>query len=159
LGTSSGYSGRFQKAKILWQSIKEKGEGNVVLVRYQRIFVLLGSTGTHETFSKLARRDIRTHPIHFGGYSIGVRGGSPWVQITPHRYRKLQQLFYAISLHNEAKVSDFLVRAFYLNFPGVRAQRKQVLKVINERRKRAGLSEVTRPVSRRFPRYASRGSI
>ncbi|OWY64259.1 hypothetical protein B7486_48235 [cyanobacterium TDX16] len=64
---------------------KKAGKANVVLVMHRRWFVLLETRGRHETFSRIVRKDLRRWPLHFMGYSVGIREGVPWVMVAPRR--------------------------------------------------------------------------
>lgn len=118
---------------------KREGLGNVIYIRYRRWFILLGTDGQHEAFSRIVSRNIQTSPLHFKGYSVGLKGKKPWVMVTPHRMKRIKVIAYGIALHNERKVTDFLRRISPYTFPGVIEQRRQLLTEVNRRRKRAGL--------------------
>ena len=121
---------------------KKGGQANVTLVMYRRWFVLLGTRGTHETFSRIVRRDLRTWPLHFMGYSVGMKGNTPWVMIAPRRWQRIEEIGQEIALHHTDKVHDFFHRFLEqvsgFRFPGVIEQKKRLLSEVNERRQRAG---------------------
>ncbi len=121
----------------------------MALVMYRRWFVLLGTSGTHETYSRIVRRDLKTWPLYFMGYSIGMKGNTPWIMIAPRRWRRIEEIGQEIALHNTEKVHDFfhrfLERVSRLRFPGVIEQKKTLLGKVNERRRRAGLSKIPVP--------------
>ena len=131
------------------ENTEEEGKANVALVMYWRWFVLLGTKGTHETFSRIVRRDLKTSPLHFMGYSVGVRAGVPWVMIAPKRWQRIEEMGREIALHNEKKVTDFfhrfLEKVSGYRFPGVVAQKKKLFAEVNERRRRAGLPRIQVP--------------
>jgi len=125
---------------------KKGGQANVTLVMHRRWFVLLGTRGTHETFSRIVRRDLRTWPLHFMGYSVGMKGNTPWVMIAPRRWQRIEEIGQEIALHHTEKVHDFFHRFLEqvsgFRFPGVIEQKKRLLSEVNERRQRAGLPKI-----------------
>ena len=121
---------------------KKEGMANVVYIRYRRSFILLGTPGAHESFSRIVTHDINTAPLHFKGYSIGIKGGKPSVMITAHRMKKIAAIAYGIALHNEKRVTDFFQSISPYTFPGVVRQIRALLFRVNRRRKRAGLSVI-----------------
>lgn len=121
---------------------KKDGMANVVYIRYRRSFILLGTSGAHESFSRIVTHDINTVPLHFKGYSIGVKGGGPSVMITADRMKKIAAIANGIGLHNEGKVTDFFQSISPYTFPGVVGQIRALLFRVNRKRKRAGLSVI-----------------
>jgi len=130
-----------------------KGEGmaNVVLITYKRWFLLLGTPGRHETFSRIVRRNLSTWPLHFMGYSVGMKGNISYVIVAPRRWRRIEEIEKEIALHNTEKVYDFfhrfLERVSVFRFPGVIKQKKRLLGEVNESRRRAGLLKISVPKS------------
>lgn len=121
---------------------KKDGLSNVVYIRYRRFFILLGTPGAHESFSRIVKHDINTVPLHFKGYSIGIKGGKPSVMISGDRMKKIAAIADVIALHNEKKLTSFFKRISPYTFPGVMGQIKELLFWVNRRRKRAGLSVI-----------------
>ena len=121
---------------------RQAGEASMVMVRLEHVVVLLATPGRHRFFDEDKPVDIRTTPLHVRGYSIGVRGGKPLVQVAPRRWKAIRRLGSAIALHNETKVADFMKRVSPFSFPGVVRQKVKLLAEINRRRKRAGLPVV-----------------
>jgi hypothetical protein len=101
---------------------KKDGLSNVVYIRYRRSFILLGTPGVHESFSRIVVHDINTVPLHFKGYSIGIKGGKPSVMITAHRMKKIAVIAFRIALHQERKVTAFFKGISPYTFPGVVGQ-------------------------------------
>lgn len=118
---------------------KKEGLSNVVYIRYRRSFILLGTLGAHESFSRIVKHDINTVPIHFKGYSIGIKGGKPSVMITGDRMKKISAISFCIALHPERKVTAFFRGISLYTFPGVVGQIRVLLFQVNRRRRRAGL--------------------
>lgn len=131
---------------------RENGEGVVSYVRYDRWFVLLATEGRHEAFDRLAWRDIRSCPLQLWGYSIGEKGGSPWVTISARRMKGISRFARKISLGPEYRVRSFLQSVFRLRFPGVVWQEEKLLRRINRRRKKAGLSRIRLERGYRIPK-------
>ena len=122
---------------------RNKGLANVVYTRFSHSFVLLASgEGIHPMFDKLRSFDIRTTPLHFCDYSIGITQGKPCVKVGCHAWKKVESRFGKIGLHQREKVEEKLNRLPYYNFPGIVRQKTELVTVINQRRKRAGLSRV-----------------
>ncbi len=128
---------------------KKEGKANVTLVMYRKWFVLLATKGAHETFSRIVRRDLHSSPLHFMGYSVGMKGEMPWVMVAPKRWKRIEDIGREIALHNEEKVRDFfhrfLEKVSGYRFPGVVAQKKKLLAEVNERRRRARLPRIRVP--------------
>ncbi len=140
---------RVTRCRMTRSRRRKGGQANVALVMYRRWFVLLGTSGTHETYSRIVRRDLKTWPLYFMGYSIGMKGNTPWVMIAPRRWQRIEEIGQEIALHNTEKVHDFfhrfLERVSRLRFPGIIEQKKTLLGKVNERRRKAGLSKIPVP--------------
>lgn len=99
---------------------RKNGLSNVALVRYKRWFLLLGTDGRHETFSRVVTRDFRIAPLHFGGYSVGLKNQEPSVMITPNRMTRIREIALKIALHNDQKLltsfTDFLSESPLISF-------------------------------------------
>jgi hypothetical protein len=118
---------------------KRVGEGNVVYLRLGDRFILMASEGEHHFFQDERPNDCRERPIIISGYSIGVRGGKPSVELAPDRFRVIAHKAFAIALHNPAKVTAFFAGLSYLKFNGVIRQQKKLLDSVNDKRRSAGL--------------------
>ena len=148
---------------------KQVGIANVHYLRHQRFFVLLATHGHHPFYDEEDDniQDVRRVPIKFDGYSISVKKGgyrrkespeSPairddkWrvrVQIGREAYRDLKAYCLDIALRRTA---EQLGRELY-NFPyepyaPVRQQLLNVLRLVNDTRKAAGLDSVSPKVLR-----------
>lgn len=130
---------------------RAKGLANVAYVRYRRWFVLLSSEGMHDSdeFERLSPKDIREVPFVFCGYIVSLKRGKVQVAMTGRRMGRIEKIAKQIALHQEGKV-----RAFFLNishsihFPGVVRQKLKLLRSINQKRKRAGLSRLSWTIPR-----------
>jgi hypothetical protein len=115
---------------------RREEKGNVALITYGRTFVLMGSPGEHGKFGRIVRRNIRTSPIHFGGYSVGVKGGVPEVRVGARRWKRVEDVGHGIALHDHRKVTDFLHRFLErvspYRFSGVVRQKEKLLREVNE---------------------------
>lgn len=118
---------------------KQAGKAVVVYVRFGHRFILLATEGKHEEVEKRNFLDCRQKPIHLSGYTVGVKGGKPNVQMSLKRYRALRKLLSKIALHNEKKLTDFFLRISPFKFPGIIRQQQKLLKMVNFKRKKAGL--------------------
>jgi hypothetical protein len=126
---------------------KKKGLANVVMVRYHHTFVLLATEGKHPAFDRIVSFDIRTSPIHFRSYSIGLKGNKPCVKVRRRVWKKVQEYFHQIALRPKKIVeAQFNQLPFYGYFPSVVHQKRLLLKEINVLRKHARLA----PIQGRF---------
>jgi DNA-binding Lrp family transcriptional regulator len=121
---------------------KEAGGAVVVYVRFGHRFILLATEGSHPEVEKREFLDCRVKPIQLSGYTVGVKGGKPNVQMSLKRYRALKKLLSQIALHNEKKLNDFFRRLSPFKFPGILRQQKKLLKMVNAKRKKAGLLKI-----------------
>ncbi|MCG6137078.1 MAG: hypothetical protein MET45_20995 [Nostoc sp. LLA-1] len=123
--------------------LKAQGEAVVAVVRFGHRFVLLATEGTHTELGKRLCLDCRVTPIHLSGYTVGVKDGKPNVQMSLKRYRGLKKLLTHTALHNENKLIDFFGRISPFKFPGILRQQQKLLKMVNAKRKKAGLTRIT----------------
>jgi hypothetical protein len=137
---------------------KAKGEAVVAYVRFGHRFILLATEGTHPEVDKRDFQDCRVKPIQLSGYTVGVKGvkglkgegqrSKVNVQMSLKRYRALRKLLSRIALHNERKLEDFFNRISPYSFPGIIRQKQKLLKMVNTKRKIAGL----KPMEFKFTR-------
>jgi hypothetical protein len=121
---------------------RDRGEAVVAYVRYGYRFVLLATDGKHHEVERWAFKDCRLAPIQLSGYTVGVKGGKVNVQMSLKRYRALRKLLSQIALHNEKKLTEFFRRISPFKFPGILRQQQKLLKMVNAKRKKAGLQLV-----------------
>lgn len=141
---------------------KKRGQANVQYLRYGWFYVILATHGEHPFFAAEGKqvRDIRRHPIHFMGYSIGCRrgrGGVKYhasVRIDRDVFRELKSHFeqMAVRCSVEELCREFRRIPFEPHAP-VRDQCRILLRAVNRRRKLAGLEPVPREAlrQRRIP--------
>jgi hypothetical protein len=138
---------------------KLAGLANLHYLRHGRLFVLLATHGKHCYFEEEGERvrDIRRLPLHFAGYSITYKQGDfkagtgsdepaepddKWhsrVQIGQEAYRDLKAYFLERAVRTPAEV---LGRELYTvpfePYARVRQQMLNVLRLLNDARRRAG---------------------
>jgi hypothetical protein len=122
--------------------LKRKGQAVTVYVRFGHRFVLLATEGTNTELEKRDFFDCRVKPISLSGYTVGVKGGKPNVQMSLKRYRGLRKLLNQTALHNEGKLRDFFGRISPFKFPGILRQQQKLLHMVNAKRKKAGLTRI-----------------
>ena len=127
---------------------KRAGLANVQYVRQGRFFVIIATRGEHPLFASERKRlrDVREHPIHFRGYSIGCRrvgaGGKyhPSVRIHRGHYRELKAHFAQMAVHRSVEDLCRELRALpFEPYAPMRNQLRGIQRAINRRRKAAGL--------------------
>lgn len=140
---------------------KKQGLANMQYLRHGRFFVLLATKGRHEFFEREREviRDIRRVPIKFEGYSIGCRRGGDrrWhvsVRIAAGRYLDLKTHFEALATRQAVEsIERSLVSLHSAIYAPVRRQLLNVLRVVNRKRRGAGMhvfSIDARPLRRRI---------
>lgn len=140
---------------------KQAGLANLQYIRHGRFFVLLATKGKHRFFEEEQGRlrDIRVAPLRYAGYAISYkRGGRTrsgevdlrWhahVSIDRPAYLNLRADFLDLATRRKA---DALALSFYQlpfeRYAPVRRQLLMLLRRVNEIRKRAGYSPVTKDV-------------
>lgn len=135
---------RYGVARSKWDRARRKRAGwaNVQYLRFGRVFVLVATAGEHEFFrrEKGSVRDARRTPIRVGGYAVSVRQGHVHVRIDLAEYRVLRAWFWDVAVRRSV---GSLARAFYElpfePYAPVRRQLLNVLRLVNKRRKVAGL--------------------
>jgi hypothetical protein len=148
---------------------KLAGAANVHYLRYERFFVMLATHGRHPFYDDEAQniRDARRAPIKFAGYSISVKKGgyrrkdtpsSPavrddkWrvrVQIGREPYRDFRAYFQEVARRRTVEqLGRELYNLPYEPYAPVRQQLLNVLRLVNETRKAAGLEAVSPKVLR-----------
>lgn len=131
------------------------GEASVHYLRHERFFILIATRGDHRFFADEPNfKDVRRDPVVFKGYSISLKEGAdgashPSVRIHPRAYRKLRGYLLTRSLRLDA---DRLGKVFYRipfePYAPVRRQLLNLLRVVNRRRKVAGLETLPHSVLR-----------
>lgn len=136
---------------------KRQGDANLQYIRHERFFVLLGTKGRHRFYEEEAKnvRDIRRVPLRFAGYAISYRRGGRtrkgerdprWhahVEIERERYRELKAYLLDLAVHRRA---DTVAMAFYglpyEAYAPVRRQMLNILRAVNDRRRKAGFERI-----------------
>jgi hypothetical protein len=129
----------------------------VQYLRYGRCYVILATHGQHPFFAAEDRqvRDIRRHPLHFMGYSIGCRRGRndgayhASVRIDREVFCELKAQFQRIAVHRSVEELCRELQAIpYKPYAPVRDQLRVLLRAVNRCRKTAGLEMVPREALR-----------
>lgn len=124
---------------------KRVGLANLQYLRYDRVFLLLATHGSHSFFIEEASsvRDARKTPIRFHGYSISYRGGHPHVRIDQEEYKRIKAYFLDVSLRwSIERLGGELGRLPFEPYAPIRRQLLAVLRAINGERKRGGFEPV-----------------
>jgi len=140
---------------------KQSGQANVRYLRHGRFFVVLATHGIHSFFDEeqASVRDIRRVPLRLGGYSVSYRRGGRkpdgsvdrgWhshVEIDRRHFRELRAYFSEMATRwSAARLGLEFYRLPFEPYAPVRRQLLTLLKVVNQRRKRAGLSQLPHEV-------------
>jgi hypothetical protein len=148
---------------------KALGIANVHYLRYERQFLLLATHGQHPFFDHEEKniRDARRVPIKIAGYSISVKQGgylrnlSPekpairdkklrvHVQIGKRHYQELKAFF--VEMARRVSVEKIGMEFYCLPFEPyapVRQQLLNILRLVNQARKQAGLETISPKVLR-----------
>jgi hypothetical protein len=136
---------------------KQLGYANLQYLRHGRFFVILATHGKHRFFEDEAAglRDVRRVPLKFAGYSISyrrggrARDGSPdckWhshVEIDREWYKVLRAWFLDTAVRRSAeKVLLDFYRFPFEPYAPVRQQMLNLLRAVNNARKRAGQEQI-----------------
>lgn len=128
--------------RMLRAKRKKEGVRNVVYIRFNRTFILLATEGKQPAFDRLKFLDFSDSPLYFFGYSVGVKQGKPYIQIEPLRYKRLKKVAEKIALYQHDRVEKFLKKVSPFSFKGVNGQRWKLYKLVNLKRKKAGLLRI-----------------
>jgi hypothetical protein len=151
---------------------KRAGLANLHYLRHGRLFVLLATHGKHRFFEEEGARvrDIRRLPLHVAGYSVTYRPGQfkhrvgsdgpaepddRWharVQIGREAYRDLKAYFLERAVRTPAEaLGRELYAVPFESYARVRQQMLNVLRLVNEARRKAG-RELLPPAVLRYRR-------
>jgi hypothetical protein len=124
---------------------KAAGLANLQYLRFRTHFVILATRGTHRFFEDERKfiRDVREHPIKFGGYAVSYRSGHPHVRIGQNRYLELKAYLSDVAVHRS---KEWLERQFqrlpFEPYAPVRTQLHSILRSVNQRRELARFAPV-----------------
>ena len=126
---------------------KKKGLAKVQYLRFRKTFVLMATEGDDKFFEREGRiQDLREHPLRCFGYQIKCYRRSsgrshPSVAIAPKRWRTLRRWFrdHAVRLNQEELAEKFRALPF-APFAAVQRQCLGLVRMVNSKRKRAGLA-------------------
>jgi len=135
---------------------RKQGRASVQYLRHGRFFVLIATAGQHDFLTQETKfRDVRRVPLQCFGYSIGAyqRAGGSWhpsVRIAPRVFKELKQEFTEAALRcTAAEIGGRIGGLPFAPFAPVRSQCFTLLRLVNRRRKRAGLPLVRADCVRR----------
>lgn len=126
------------------QRRKEKGLAVCNFVIYKDIAVIVATEGDHETLKRRQFKDIRKKPLVLKEYElrpIAYKKGKRLkisVFLSEWRYRQVKNYLEKIALHDERKVKNYIKKSFPYTFEGMQNQKFKLVKMVNEKRKRAG---------------------
>lgn len=157
--TDQRIASRYGLAVSKWTRCRRRkqGEASLQYLRHGRFFVIVATHGEHPFFTSEGAvvRDIRRHPLHWMGYSIGCRPARgdgvyhPSIRIEPEKMRSLKAHFGRIAVHWSANEIEWAFRLLpYEPYAPVRDQMRVLLRFVNRRRKAAGLEPVPREALR-----------
>ena len=134
---------------------KKNGLANARYMRIEEFFIIMVTDGIHEFFHEEKDvKDIRIHPVRVGPYSISFRpdskpakgdggGRRVHVQIDSPKYQELEARFLHFSTRMKADaLAGMLYELPYRGYAPVRSQLCQLLRKVNKKRKRSGLSQL-----------------
>ena len=132
---------------------KRAGRANMQYLRFGRFYVLLATHGEHKFFELESKRDekgrevrirdARRSPIRFHGYAVSIRQGHVHVRLDDETFAGLRARFeeLAVRRREETLVEELRWIGFEPYAP-VRRQLLRILRAVNERRKKAGYSQL-----------------
>lgn len=156
---------KYEVAQNEWRRArrKERGLANLQYVRFERTWVLMATEGSHsmKTEEKSQLKDIREAPIQIAGYSIYLKRGDylkkltkeerpvrdhKWharVLISRERYKELRAYFLEIATKRSVEVLSAEINNLpYECYKPVWRQLRKLVRLINKRRKAAGMTSV-----------------
>jgi hypothetical protein len=125
---------------------KAAGFANLQYLRFQRAFVLLATRGRHRFFEEERKfiRDVREHPVKFGGYSVSHRSGHPHVRIEQNRYLEMKAFLLDVAIHRSKEwLEKELKRLPFEPYAPIRAQLYSILREVNRRRELARFEPIS----------------
>jgi hypothetical protein len=124
---------------------KAAGLANLQYLRFRTHFVILATRGTHRFFEDERKfiRDVREHPIKFGGYAVSFRSGHPHVRIGQKRYLGLKAYLSDVAVHRSKEWLEGQFRRLpFEPYAPVRTQLHSILRSVNRRRELARFEPV-----------------
>ena len=96
-----------------------------------------GNFGEQETYS-----DVRVRPVPIMCYTIGIKHGQPWIQMSMERYLGLRKKFAAIALKDYDYVQREYDKISPFTYKGIVEQELKIRRMVNKRRKAATLPRI-----------------
>jgi hypothetical protein len=119
---------------------KAAGLANLQYLRFKSAFVILATRGTHRFFEEERKfiRDVREHPIKFGGYAVSYRSGHPHVRIEQRQYLGIKAYLSDLAIHRSKECLEEQFRRLpFEPYAPVRTQLHCILRNVNQRRQLA----------------------
>ena len=96
-----------------------------------------GKFGEQETYY-----DVRVKPVPVMCYTIGLKHGKPWIQMSLERYLGLRQKFKSIAFQDYDYVQQEYNRISPFTYRGIVEQELKIKRMVNQRRRAATLTLV-----------------
>ena len=138
---------------------RQQGFASTQYVRFGHSFILMATEGEHSAFSNLKNYDVRTSPLHFHRYSIGLRGSTVSVEVEKRVWIAVERKVQRLALHDRALIEARMSTLPFYRFSGVEKQKTDLMRKINRRRKTAGLPLVLPHPSAQACRYQDTSGI
>jgi hypothetical protein len=127
---------------------KRAGLSNVAYLRLGHVFLLLATRGLREhlffTEEEANIRDATRTPIKIGGYAVGFRRGRASVRIERETFGLIKGQFTGSALTRSAEGLEAAILALpFEPYRPVRRQIFEIVRLVNRRRKLAGLPLVS----------------
>jgi hypothetical protein len=126
--------GRYRRRKM--------GAASLQYLRLDRFFLILGTEGRHRFFEEEEEviRDVRRTPIRFRDYSVSYKNGHAHVRIERTTFEEMKAYFEGIAAKRPWEVLMVELEALpYERYAPVRAQLRELHRLVNRVRKAAGL--------------------
>lgn len=86
--------------------------------------------------------DVRTNPVPIMCYTVGLKHGKPWVQMSLERYLGLRKKFRIITLKDYDYVQREYDKISPFSYQGIVEQKLRIRRMVNPRRKAATLPRI-----------------
>ena len=130
------------------QRRKENGLAVCNFVIFRDMAIIVATEGEHETLKRRNFRDIRKKSLVIDGYELKPialkKGGRLKISVfrTEKKFKEAKKTLEKIALHSPRKVEFHLRKFAPYTFEGMQNQRFELLKMVNVKRKKAGLKPI-----------------
>lgn len=130
------------------QRRKEKGLAVCNFVIFKDIAIIVATEGEHETLKRRNFKDIRKKSLVIYDYELKPialkQGGRLKISVfrTEKIFKDAKKTLEKIALHSARKVEFHLKKFSPYTFEGLQNQRFELLKMVNTKRKKAGLKPI-----------------